>query len=157
MKKMNNRGFMLTETLIVSTFLVTTLLFIYIQFNNITKTYEKSFKYNTVNSLYSLNNLKNYILNDGVDNLKNRASENIFVLINDCSSDYFAYTNYCSKLIDSLNIKTALLIYNDVDIDATSGLDQTIIDFINDMDIKLDYYLVAEFNDNTFAYLELEN
>ena len=51
MKKKNNKGFMLVETLIVATFLVTTLLFIYVQFNNITRTYDTSFRYNTVNGL----------------------------------------------------------------------------------------------------------
>ena len=61
MKKIDNRGFMLTETLIVATFLVTTLLFLYIQFNNVTKTYDTSFKYNTVNGLYAVNNIINYI------------------------------------------------------------------------------------------------
>ena len=157
MKKMNNRGFMLTETLIVSTFLVSTLLFIYIQFNNINKTYEKSFKYNTINSLYSLNILKNYISNDGLNNLKNNANSDFFVQINDCSSDYFASSDYCRVLINSLNIKTAILIDNDNIENLDNTLDQTILDFINDIDINLKYSLVAEFNDNTFAYLEIEN
>ena len=157
MKKMNNRGFMLTETLIVSTFLVSTLLFIYIQFNNINKTYEKSFKYNTVNSLYSLNNLKNYISNDGINNLKNKANSDFFVQINDCSSDYFASSDYYRALINSLNIKTAILIDNDNIEYLDNTLDQTILDFINEIDINLKYSLVAEFKDNTFAYLEIEN
>ena len=157
MKKMNNKGFMLMETLIVSTFLVSTLLFIYIQFNNINKTYEKSFKYNTVNSLYSLNNLKNYISNDGIINLKNKANTDFYVQINDCSTDYFAYPDYCRTLINSLNIKTAILIDNDNIEYLDNNLDQTMLDFINEIDVNLKYSLVAEFNDNTFAYLEIEN
>ena len=110
MKKMNNRGFMLSETLIVATFLVTTLLFLYVQFNKVTKTYDTSFKYNTVNGLYSTNNIINYIKNDGLNNLKVELSQDgiEFVDIASCHTDYFKEKDYCSVLIESLNIKTAI-------------------------------------------------
>ena len=52
---------MLTETLIVATLLITVLLFMYVQFKNVMRSYERSFKYNTINNIYALNNAKKYI------------------------------------------------------------------------------------------------
>ena len=49
---------MLTETLIVATMLITILLVMYVQFKTVIRSYQQSFKYNTVNNLYSLYNIK---------------------------------------------------------------------------------------------------
>lgn len=80
MKKVKN-GFMLVETLIVSTLVSTILVMLYVQFNNIIKNYYKNFDYNNVNSLYATNNIKKFILqdNDGdfYSNLKIYLNQNI--------------------------------------------------------------------------------
>ena len=162
MKKINDRGFMLTETLIVATFLVTTLLFIYVQFNKITKTYDTSFKYNTINGLYAANNIKKYISNDGIANLKNAlAGESVdFVSISDCSNTYFKEVEYCQVLMNNSNIKTALFTKENLASlkSNTNGLDQTMIDFINYIndDGTSDYRIIIEFKDNTFASIKIE-
>ena len=52
MKKNNNKGFMLLETMIVSAFIITTLTFLYVQFSNLKKSYEESFKYDSIPELY---------------------------------------------------------------------------------------------------------
>ena len=161
MKKMNKKGFMLAETLIVATFLVTILLFIYIQFNNITKTYDNSFKYNTVNGLYNAKNIIKYISTDGVGNLKEELSKQglKFINITDCSNLYFSSLEYCKVLMDSSNVKTVLFTKENLSILKTSNdlLDQTIIDFINYIDYtETDgYRIIIEFNDNTFASLKI--
>ena len=62
MKKLSNKGFMLTETLIVATMLITVLLVMYLQFKVVMRSYNNSFKYNTVNNLHSLYNVKQYIV-----------------------------------------------------------------------------------------------
>lgn len=161
MKKMNNKGFMLTEVLIVATFLVTTLLFIYIQFNNITRTYDNSFKYNTVNGLYNAKNIISYISNDGIENLKNGLSQDgvEFINITDCSNAYFTETEYCSILMSSANVKTALFTNENLEtlISTTTNLDQTLTDFINYINYEgtNEYRMVIEFNDNTFASLKI--
>ena len=61
MKKLNKKGFMLTETLIVATMLITILLVMYVQFKTVIRSYQQSFKYNTINNLYSLYNVKKYV------------------------------------------------------------------------------------------------
>lgn len=60
MKKISCLGFMLTEALIVSTFVVSVLIFLFIQFKNINRNYQKSFSYNNVNDAYAINNIKNF-------------------------------------------------------------------------------------------------
>ena len=45
--KKNNQGFMLVEFLVVSIFVLGTLIFLTIEFNNINKSYNRSFKYDT--------------------------------------------------------------------------------------------------------------
>lgn len=160
MKKINNKGFMLAETLIVATFLVTTLLFIYVQFNNITKKYDNSFKYNTVNSLYITKNIINYISTDGVDRLKENVnySPNGFIDITNCQTQYFNETNYCTVLMNSSNVKTILFTKENLDgLKETTVLDQTIMDFINYIDYEAveGYRVIIEFNDNTFASLKI--
>ena len=49
MKK--NRGYVLFETLVVSTVILGTLVFLYIQLSSIKSSYNTSFKYNTVSAL----------------------------------------------------------------------------------------------------------
>lgn len=161
MKKMNNKGFMLVETLIVATFLVTTLLFIYVQFNNITRTYDTSFKYNTVNGLYTTKNIIKYISTDGIDALKEGLTQDgvEFINITDCSETYFSENNYCSILMDFSNVKTVLFTNENLESleDNNSGLDQTIIDFINYINYEKTpgYRIIIEFDDNTFASLKI--
>lgn len=158
MKKVNNKGFMLVETLIVSTFLLTVLLFIYIQFNNITKTYDASFKYNTVNGLYAVNNVVSYISNDGLDKLKTSSSSEPIDMTS-CPSEYFNEVDYCTRLLATLKVKKAVFIDSDLTskVKENNSLDQAIIDFIDYIgpDKTSGYRVILEFNDNTLSSLKI--
>ncbi len=160
MKKMNNKGFMLTETLIVSTFLVTTLLFIYMQFNTVTNSYNTSFKYNTVNSMYALNNIADYIKTEEIDKLKNDLTNSEYIDISKCPNTYFKETEYCQVLFETLKVKTVIFTLENLKElkSKQTDLDQTIVDFIDylNYDQTDGYRVIAEFNDNTFASLKVE-
>lgn len=160
MKKMNDKGFLLAETLIVATFLATTLLFLYIQLNNVVKSYYTSFKYNTANSLYAANNIVDYITSDGLDKLKTDISSNNYINITNCPNNYFKETNYCEILFDSLKVKTAIFTKEDLtDLKKSNiKLDQTMVDFINYIDYEKNdsYRVIVEFKDNTFASLRIK-
>ena len=118
--KKDNKGFVLLETLMVSTFIIVVLIYLYIQFSSIKQSYSKSFKYDTISSLYSLKEVDKFIndkfgyseLKENVDNEENRYIElynnNKCSLVN-FSSDY----SYCDKLMENLNIKTLLFISSD--------------------------------------------
>jgi len=156
MKKMNNKGFMLAETLVVATFLVTTLLFIYVQFNNVTNSYDTSFRYNTVNGLYATKNIVDFVKSDGLDNLKTSINANgYYIDITNCSTAYFEEADYCQILFDTLKVKTVLFTKENLTElkNNTLGLTQTMIDFINyiDYDTVNDYRIIVEFEDNTLS------
>ena len=109
MKKKDNRGFMLTETLIVATLLITVLLFMYVQFKNVMRSYERSFKYNTINNIYALNNVKKYIESENYVLMANSLFNKDFLELNKCQSVYFKDQNYCNELMQNLNIKKLYL------------------------------------------------
>ena len=60
--KKNKMGFMLVETLIVSTLVSTILVVLFVQFNNIVKNFSKDFHYNNVSELYATQNIKKFIM-----------------------------------------------------------------------------------------------
>lgn len=160
MKKMNNRGFMLTETLIVATFLVTTLLFLYIQFNKVTKTYEDSFKYNTVNGLYATNNILDYLQKEGMGKLAEKLNGQTYVDFTSCSKDFFFEQSYCQVLLESLKVEKALFTKADLtNIKAShKGLDQDMVSFIDYLKdtSSLKYRLLVKFKDGTFASINVD-
>lgn len=159
MKKMNNRGFMLMETLIVATFLVTTLLFLYIQFNKVTKTYEDSFKYNTVNSLYATNNIAAYLKKEGMGKIAEKLNEQTYVDFTSCPKDFFKEQGYCQVLLESLKVEKALFTKADLTNIKTNhkGLDQEMVSFINYLKDTSSpkYRLIVKFQDGTFASINL--
>ena len=57
----NNKGFILVETLLVSVFILTTLVFLFVQFRSIKKGFDDIFKYNTVTGMYAACNFSTYI------------------------------------------------------------------------------------------------
>ena len=61
MKKLNSKGFLLVETLVVATFSLTVLVILYTQFKNLIVNYNNSYNYNTVEGIYNLNSVKKYV------------------------------------------------------------------------------------------------
>ena len=110
MKKNNKKGFVLAETIAVSTVVLTSLVIIYTQFISISNSYSRSFRYNNVNNLYLVNNVKAYIATDGLEKLINSLNENnySYIDITSCDSQYFTEYIYCESLLKQSNIKTIL-------------------------------------------------
>src|SRR5574344_1738439 len=116
MKKSNNKGFMLLETLIVSTVILSTLVFLYIQFVNVKSSYEVSFRYNTIPGLYMAKEVSTYLTENGYTSLQtsldnNLTTNNGYINIISSSSvvgDSALYTN----MIGEMNI-VHLLFVND--------------------------------------------
>lgn len=121
MKKLNKKGFLLTETLIVSTFIASTMIFIFVQFRRVNTTFDRAFSYNNVNSLYALNNMNDYIMNNGYDDIAKAIDTNVdnpYVgLINDdgtCSTVYLTNIDYCNKLVEVLQIEKLFVTNEDL-------------------------------------------
>ena len=62
--KKNNRGFMLVEILIVVTVIVTSMIFLFVQISNMNNSYDEVFKYDTITSIYAMENIKKFLVND---------------------------------------------------------------------------------------------
>lgn len=163
--KKNNKGFMLFETLIVSTFVLGTLIFLFLQFSNVRRNYDISFKYNTIPGLYKAKIIENYLRENGfagyVSQLTYDSSGYIKI---DCAT--YSGT-LCSKIIDNINAK--VILFTGYDITnlqnhlKTVNYDKTIFDeelkrFILSLPTTLSNQknrLIIEYNDNTFATISI--
>lgn len=160
MKKNNKKGFIFTETIIISVVVLGALIFIYTQFMNINKSYQKSFRYNNVDKLYAVKNIIDYINTDGLDNLISSFTGE-YIDITTCPSQYFIETTYCQDLYKNLGIKTVLFVKEDI----TTLKNQNNLPFTEEMKSYLKtisvkkenrYRIIAEFEDNTFATLKFD-
>lgn len=167
MIKKNNKGFMLAETLVVTVFVAGVLIYLFIQFTNLNQAYEETYIYNTVEGLYALEDVKDYIESDNkVNNYipKKLDGENKFIKItfSDSCKCVFGETTYscfqdsvyCKLLLESENIKNIFVTYNYIPKDADfSEFDLEFQKFIGKITPEgtQTYRLVAQFNNSTYA------
>lgn len=168
MKKLNNKGFFLVETVIVATFIVSVLIFLFVQTRNINKNYQRSFSYNTVNSLYNINNVKIYLKNSaigGLDGLKTytNASTSYYLDLTSCPSTYLTEINYCKAIFSEMKITKLIMtkenmknLFNITLTNKPDTFDQNFYNFlkyIGSVENSSKYLLIASFEDGTYAYL----
>lgn len=132
MKKMSNKGFMLTETLIVSTMLITVLLILYIQFKDVTRSFDESFTYNTVSSSYNLHQAKLYIEQSDYSIIAEKLKISNYVSLESCPGLYFSDVNYCKTLFEKLGI-VKLIVTN-----------ENLTSFLNDNDLDNEFNKFAK-------------
>lgn len=153
MKKNNNQGFMLAETLIVSVFVAGVLIFLYIQFLKLNTSYDEPYIYNTVENLYALEDIKKYIqleetvleyIDTNIEALK-------YIDITDCS--LFTNVDYCTNLFKLEGIKDIFITTNSVPKTYIKGYSEEFQTFINKINFKGNekYRIVASFENFTFA------
>lgn len=151
-KKMYSEGFMLVETLIVTTFVTSVLIFLFIQFNNLSNNYSDSYSYNTVNDLYALRNVKYYIESDSTFiNSLNEINKSIYIDMTDCN--LVEDENYCFKLLEYLNIKKLYIVDNFFDIRLFDKTNEPLKKFVQKIKSQglEKYRIIGEFNDSTYA------
>lgn len=157
MKKNNKKGFVLAETIAVSVIIMTSLVIVYTQFATLNNSYKTSFQYNNVNNLYLVNNLRNFIKDDGLDRLIQLLDNNEYVDITSCPSYLFDEYLYCRLLVDNSNMKTILFTNEDISklknsIDSTN-YSQTMKNYIKKINNSTgnSQRLIVEFEDETYA------
>ncbi len=134
--KFNKKGFMLVETLVVTTLVSTILVTLYVQFSNIINNFNRTFKYNSSDNLYAVYNIENFIRNDkNTDNteqfyinlqkeldtaIANKTNPYHYVEINtSCTGSsgnvyqVFQCTNF-SKIVNFYEIERILFTYSNV-------------------------------------------
>lgn len=163
MKKINNRGFMLTELLVTSTLVCTVLIFLYTQFFSVKKSYENSFKYNTVNGLYALSNVRDFLVDNDIYILKQNLLLNDYVDLTDGDNNEIVLSDseYFNTLITKLNIKNIIFTKENLTdlINNINNMPNTFEDmkkFIRYIDYNKTgslYRIIVQYEDNTFATL----
>ena len=106
---MKKNGFVLLETLIATTLIATVFTIMYLEFGTINENYKRTFNNNTVEKLYATNNIKNFILGNGYNNIIPITN---YIDITSCSQ--FTSQNQCQNLMNVLGVKQALFLPDDV-------------------------------------------
>ena len=161
----NNKGFMLLETLIVSTIILSTLIFLFVQFTNIKENYEVSFRYNTIPGIYLAKELSDFLvendINDSLSNLLD-SEENGFInikthtYINNGENDFYqtmiSNMNIKNIIYTSANLEKLNIYLNSSKVD-TSIFSESFKEFILSLKSKNtnNNRLIIMFNDKTFA------
>lgn len=155
MKKMNNRGFVLAETLIVTSFVAGVLIFLFIQFTNISNNYETSYKYNTVEDLYALQDIRDYIYSDSeaFNTISNELVTNEFLNITDCG--IFLDKDYCLKLFELEGVDQVIVSNNYFNYNNFSNIDSNLSAFVKKISSSGEesYRLIVSFKNLTYATL----
>ena len=87
----NEKGFVITEVLILSTIIIGVLVLMYTQFKTINRSYQRSFKYDTPEGMYLANNITNYINETRYDYLINQLTikKNGYIDITNCGEKLY--------------------------------------------------------------------
>lgn len=168
MSKMNNKGFLLAESLIVSTFVLTVLMFLFVQFRNLMSNYKTTYIYNSVEDIYSLGSLADYLktYEDTNNTLNNQLESNKFFYVynnNECQTDDIKLKpgfskDTCTEIGNALELDYA--IYTNSDISEIKNsinnitLDNDMKNFIKKVDTTLvenKGRLIAKFKNGHFA------
>ena len=167
MKKNNNKGFMLLETMVVSAFIITVLIFLYVQFSNLKKSYDESFRYDTIPELFKTKEIDKFINNnygyaDIINDVKESEDKYIELYNNSCNMTYFSkYNSYCNRLMNDMNVKTILLVSTDLSklinkLKTNNKYSNSLylyIKKINQSTNNNSYSLIVEFNDKKYTNL----
>lgn len=154
----NNKGFVLTELLIISTVVMGVLIYMFVEFKNINRNYQYSFKYDTIEGMYLANNIINYLSDDCFDKLVDELnkSEEKYLDITSCDISVFATGNYCETLFEKSKIAKILFSKEDL-IDLRKNMDsldedtKQYINNIKTVNSSNDYRIIIIYQNETYA------
>lgn len=170
MSKKNNNGFLLAESLIVSTFVLTVITLIFIQFKNLMVNNKRHYTYNSIENIYNLGSFADYLkANENESNSLNKAlsemSNNYYMVFDggNCASSVLnsGTQDGCAALAAKMDLK--YVIYTDSNVEnvksSITGIDQDMRDFIEKIDstqIDGKGRLFAKFKDGSFATIAMD-
>ena len=154
----NEKGFALTEILILSAVVIGVLTFMFIQFKTINRSYQKSFKYDTPEGLYLANNILNYINNDNYDALVEQLANTPegYIDITNCDFNLYNKSSLCEALYRESGIEQIIFTKEN-----PSKIKMNLKNFNNDMqdfikqiktiNSESDYRIIIKYTNGTFA------
>ena len=110
MKKKNNKGFMLTEALVVSVLITTVLTFLYVHFRKVSNKVNDSFKFDTIQSIYSLDSIRGYIEQENYSSMVASLGVLDYIDISDCSIYYFSNPDFCKAIFSDAGIEKIFIV-----------------------------------------------
>ena len=164
------KGFLLAEALIVSTFVLTILIVLFIQFSNLTNNYKNSYSQNNVESIYDLSSVANYLITNEYDLSEYLSIEKPYVLLYNnsrCNMDIGLTDTFCDTFMKEMGAKT--VIYTSSDVKAIQyyvnnnedeNIGQKLREFISKIDakeIQNKGRLFAEFDNGTFSTIAFDS
>jgi len=172
--KNKNKGFMLIETLLVTMTIAGILVYMYVQFSDIDNIHGRLRKYNTVESLYRTEVVKNLLMQTTTRPDYGAISTTGIVLVNDESctlrtqhnqfSNWDGFNsdkrNFYCQLLDELEIISAIITRVNIADANTITTDTQLRAFINSFPNETDnpdeFRIIVKFKDETFATLVFE-
>ena len=157
--KKNNKGFMLAETLLVTVFVAGVLIYLFLQFSNLNNNYNDSYRYNSVEELYALEDIVDFIQNDefAINYIYGNTSYLHYIDISNCS--LFTDTATCRKLLKLANVNEIFITTNTIPktyiTDYSVGLNK-FIDKVTPGETE-PYRIVASFKNGNYATLRFKN
>ena len=165
----NEKGFLLAEALIVSTFVLTILIVLFIQFSNLTNNYKNSYSHNNVEALYDLSSVATYLKNNQYDLASKLTTEKPFVILYEngkCNMDAGLVDTFCDEFMSEMGAKTIIYTYSDVNPiqyyvnnNQTNNIGQKLREFISKIDAKEVQNkgrLFAEFTNDTYSTIAFD-
>ncbi len=164
--KKNNKGFFLSELIIVTSVILLASITLYTQTNTIIKNNQNKERYNSVDGIYRAKNIKDYLFRFGkIGDLTAVGAENIQDITTSYSDSYFI------ALTSSSNIEKILFIKQNTSEEyinnyATTGIDKDFKRFLKWVSInKMNnasspYRLVINYKDNGrdyYSIIEVDN
>ncbi len=159
MNKKCKRGFVLIETILISAVVMGVLLTLYIQLNAINNSYNKLLTYDNVDKLYLVNNVKQYLYNNG---LKETDFLNGFYDISDCSNALVNEYAYCKNLFANLDASVVIVSSGDLtllkeSINTNPNYSSGFKEYVNQLTNQEGIYIILEFSDLEYASLVVED
>ena len=168
----NNRGFLLAESLVVSTFVLTVLIFLFVQYQNLMTTYKNNTDYNNPEAIYNLGSFGQYLNADPsrLTSLSNSLGSNAYIRVYDKSSGgcnvNLGLGTFCDTIFNATGAKKVIYAGSDltnlknyIKNNDDSYLNQSLRDFIRRIDadaIENKGRLIAQFDNGYYATVALD-
>lgn len=154
----NNKGFVITEVLILSTIIIGVLVFMYAQFKSINRSYQYSFEYDTVGGMYLANNIVNFINDDNYDKLVEKlvTEDERYIDITNCDENLIKSYNFCTMLMEQSQVEKVIFTEENLNKLKQNMLDlepdlKNYINQISTTNERNDYRIIVKYTDGTFA------
>lgn len=158
--RLDTKGFLLMETLLVSLTIAGILLYMYVQYSRITDSYHRMSRYNSVEKIYRTGNIKRFLLAEDDSffekvNTGNRTTSGKTVpgIYQVGESDFPSYGS--STLLDNLECRSIYIVRGKAKLE---NVDSSFGPFLKTLSQDVDdntYQIVVQYDDGDFAAITL--